>query len=306
MQWRNTALITAVLAAGFMVQPALALTDSTPPTTAMAVTPDKPDGTNGYYKTLPTITLIAADNPGGSGVVSTWYKWDNGANQRYATAIPAPMGSHTITYWSFDDAGNMESLRTYFLKVDNTAPTIVAKVTPPIGPNGTYTSMPTVTFTVTDENGGSGMGTIHAKLDGNAFVPATFIDIPNGNHMLGYFATDYAGNASATQTMAFRVEAGRVLGTTVSVPVVRTIKAKTILATKLKNFNQRVVLTGENFDRATRVWIGKHEAQRVVYRSPNRLDVYIAMGTQGRGMWDVTVTTGDGQTTIAWKALRVR
>lgn len=375
----------------------LQINESTAPVMAATTSPASPDGTNGFYKIAPTITLSASDGTYGSGIASIWYKWDGGATVNYTGPFVAPEGKHTLTSWAFDNASNMSALASAFLLVDTKAPAVTASSAPamPDGNDGYYKTQPSVTLQITDEAGGSGAGSAYYKVDGAAY--AQYANVPfliqQGAHIVTYYATDWAGNASPERTLAMNVDLtdpflmidqaskvasaslspmkitgtavdggagiatitandvsaeidaqgrftvrvplrngdntitfvatdrsgrtitfkravtltqGRVLGVTVGVPVVRSIKAKTILATKLKDFNQRVVLTGENFDHATRVWIGKHEAQRVVYRSPSRLDVYIAMSTQKRGMWDVTVTNGDDQTMTAWKALRVK
>ncbi len=399
VQFSVTNTLNALLTTAYVDDASLILqvNESTLPVVAATISPASPDGTNGFFKTAPTITLSASDGTYGSGVASVWYKWDEGAVVNYTSPFVAPEGKHTLTSWAFDNASNMSAPVSTYLLVDTKTPAVTATSTPvtPDGNNSYYKTQPGVTLQITDETGGSGAGSAYYKIDGAAYTQYVNVPIllPQGAHIVMYYATDWAGNATPERTLAMNVDLtdpflmidqasqvatvssspmkitgtavdggagiftitandipaeidaqgrftvrvplvngkniiaftatdgsgrtiqfkrtvtltqGRVLGVSVSVPVVRALKSNIINATHRKNFNQRVVLTGKNFDRATRVWIGKREAQRVVYRSPSRIDVYIAMNTQKRGLWDITVTNGDGQTTTAWKALRVR
>jgi len=92
------------------------LQDTTPP-----VSLDNSDGkwTN---KTTVTVTLTATDS--GSGVASTFYQINNGATQN-VTSDGHPLfsaeGVHTLTYWSTDKAGNIEtSKQSPIIRIDRT------------------------------------------------------------------------------------------------------------------------------------------------------------------------------------------
>lgn len=54
-----------------------------------------------------TITLSASDGSG-SGVAATYYKLDSGTWQTYTGPIKVTKGTHTIYYYSIDQAGNQE------------------------------------------------------------------------------------------------------------------------------------------------------------------------------------------------------
>ena len=80
---------------------------------AERIPPTTTSDAHGPYSGTATITLSAADDPGGSGVARTYFTVDAGP-QRTGTAIvvPAPaIGSvtHTIEFWSVDNAGNVET-----------------------------------------------------------------------------------------------------------------------------------------------------------------------------------------------------
>jgi hypothetical protein len=73
-----------------------------------------------------TVSLFAQDQAGPvvSGVAATYYELDGGSTQTYTGPFTLGEGSHTVRYWSVDNAGNEETPKTSpTLIVDNTAPT---------------------------------------------------------------------------------------------------------------------------------------------------------------------------------------
>lgn len=92
--------------------------DAHPPTTTHTIT-----GTLGYadwYLSPVSITLQAED--AGSGVVGTVYRVDGGAWQAgHALSIQGD-GIHTLQYYSTDQAGNNEPLRSVTIKIDTRPP----------------------------------------------------------------------------------------------------------------------------------------------------------------------------------------
>ena len=54
-----------------------------------------------------TITFTPSDS--GSGVASTFYTLDGGDSQQGTSVALSTEGSHTLTYWSVDKAGNIET-----------------------------------------------------------------------------------------------------------------------------------------------------------------------------------------------------
>ena len=99
--------------------------DATAPTTTASVAPPSPDLLNGWYGSAPTVTLTPSD--GTSGLASTKYTIDGGAPQTYSAPFAITTeGSHTIQYWSTDNAGNQESPSSLTVKVDLNAPVTTA------------------------------------------------------------------------------------------------------------------------------------------------------------------------------------
>ncbi len=95
--------------------------DCVAPTTTAILNPPEPDGCNGWYKSPVTVTLVATDN---LGVKSTYYRIDNGSWTNYTGNFTiSEDGEHTISYYSVDTVGNVETTHTVSFKIDTTAPT---------------------------------------------------------------------------------------------------------------------------------------------------------------------------------------
>ncbi len=107
-----------------------------------------------------TVVLKAGDNL--SGVASIHYQLNDGqtvANTPTAEGIRVPItaeGTHTLKYWSVDNAGNTETAQTATIKIDKTKPTINHTQSPLANDNGWNNSNVTVKFECADP-GGSGI-----------------------------------------------------------------------------------------------------------------------------------------------------
>jgi hypothetical protein len=112
----------------FLLTP-VAPADQMPPTTTAAVSP-APNAA-GWVPSDVTISFVAADEAGGSGVKEIVYS-AGGAQTIATTTTPGGTasaqltadGTTTFTYFSRDLAGNAESARTLTVKLDHTAPTL--------------------------------------------------------------------------------------------------------------------------------------------------------------------------------------
>jgi hypothetical protein len=127
-----------------------------------------------------------------SGIHATYYRIDGGDALVYGEAFTEPLadGSHSIEYWSIDNAGNAEEHHTTTVSVDTTAPSISAAVTSgTLGANGWYTTPVTVHFTCSDDGSGIAEGACPAdetvSTDGAAQVVTGSV-------------TDRAGNEAST------------------------------------------------------------------------------------------------------------
>ena len=139
------------------------VSDTTPPTTTITLTPSSPNGSNGWYTSPVAVTVAATDNPGGSGVSQTRCVLDPVTPPTNFNDLPAGAcsltsvtgdGSHTIYAASEDNDNNVESpLVTTTFKIDQTPPTLTIS-----GDQGTYSLLSPVEISCTavDNPGGSG------------------------------------------------------------------------------------------------------------------------------------------------------
>ncbi|MDP2210113.1 MAG: Ig-like domain-containing protein, partial [Candidatus Aquicultor sp.] len=95
------------------------IVDIDPPTTTVSSTPATADGANGWFKSVPTITLTSSD-PG-----TTYYSWTSatGPWTTYTAGFTASAGQNTLHYYSEDQVGNKEAAKSKEFKVDTVAPT---------------------------------------------------------------------------------------------------------------------------------------------------------------------------------------
>ncbi|WP_344255852.1 OmpL47-type beta-barrel domain-containing protein [Terrabacter carboxydivorans] len=174
--------------------------DKTAPTTTV-INPISPD--SGWFVTsgIP-VAFQASDKAGGSGVAATYYTIDGGERQTYGEPFTADLstGTHTITYWSVDLAGNEEaheSTNTVQVKVDTIAPTIIATRTP-ANSFGWNNSDVKVTFSCTDTDSGI-----------NGIVgcgPDQTVSSEGDNQSIQGDTQDVAGNKSSVTVDKIRID----------------------------------------------------------------------------------------------------
>ncbi len=93
--------------------------DTVAPTTTASTAPAAPDGTNGWFKTVPTITL------GSTATDLDWivYRWGEGVTTTYTVGFQPPaQGTNTLWWHGADDYGNTEAWKSQDIKVDSVAP----------------------------------------------------------------------------------------------------------------------------------------------------------------------------------------
>lgn len=170
--------------------------DRTAPVTTATV-PDPNEA--GWYDADVQVGLTGSDN---LGEVTTFYSVDGGATTTYAGPFSIGEGTHTVSYWSKDAAGNLEKAGTPLsLRVDETAPatTVVNPITPDSG--WFVTSGIPVEFQADDA--GSGVAATYFRVDDGPVTtygePFTQ-DLSTGAHTLTYWSVDVAGNVEAHDT----------------------------------------------------------------------------------------------------------
>jgi hypothetical protein len=169
--------------------------DTTAPvTTATASAP----AVTGWYADRAQLTLNAADNL--SGIDATYYRVDGGAATSYTGPFDFTTGGvHTITFWSKDQAGNLEDAsgpgHTLTVKIDNITPSISGAASPAPNASGWNNSDVTVRFTCSDAESGIAGCTSDAVLRADA-----------ANQSVTGTATDHGGNSSTTTVGGLNID----------------------------------------------------------------------------------------------------
>lgn len=174
--------------------------DKDAPITSVVVVP--PDGINDWYVTSPAIDLFAADSF--SGVFKTVYKWDDALSfTDYTTTLAIPSeGIHTLYFYSQDNAGNIEQVKSQEFKLDTIAPVTTDDI------SGQWTNDKVITFISTDTS--SGTYRTYYTIDtfippdptlSSAFTTNSTITVPvDGIYFVKYFSIDNAGNIESVKT----------------------------------------------------------------------------------------------------------
>jgi Bacterial Ig domain/Bacterial Ig-like domain len=182
------------------------LVDNTKPST----TDNAPSG----WQSNP-ITVTLTPNDAGSGINVTEYSVDGSPTYTVGTSvvIPAPAdgssdGAHTIAYFSVDNAGNIETVKSTTVLIDATLPACAScsaadylhgTVTLSASPTETGSGIQSVTFEYTAA-GGSIWTTIGTDTTGPAPYTTGWntLPVPDGHYDLRISVTDNANNVTTT------------------------------------------------------------------------------------------------------------
>jgi hypothetical protein len=177
--------------------------DSTVPVTQATLAGTQ--GNNGWYNDQAQVTLSATDTP--SGVETTFYKLDDGAQQTYSGPFNITDSTyHTIIFWSVDRAVNTESQRSMLIKVDSVPPSSQASASSTWRYDVWYQSPAQIYINATDS--ASNIATTYYTIDGGPTqtYTAVFNITAGGVHVVNYWSVDNAGNTEAQKSLTVRVD----------------------------------------------------------------------------------------------------
>ena len=102
--------------------------DITAPTTNAGLLGNK--GNDNWFRSDVELSLNAQDNEGGLGVQYTAYRNHEGNWQKYESPLTfTDEGNYKIEFYSEDNDGNLEDIRTVEFQIDKTEPSITAHIT---------------------------------------------------------------------------------------------------------------------------------------------------------------------------------
>ncbi len=184
--------------------------DTIAPTTFYNITPELPDGENGWYVTFPTINFTTDVNLSSESNVTSYYHWDLDNDSVYVNEFQAFEGEHTLYYHSVDGAGNNETEKSLEFKIDTITPHTNLTTTPsvPDGNDSWYLTVPTVNLSLNRSGGAEEVQTsFFYGWDNVSFTLFTDLLLPpNGNNTLYYYAVDQAGNQEPGQTNIYKID----------------------------------------------------------------------------------------------------
>ena len=119
--------------------------------TSLVVTPQAPDGTDGYYVTQPKVVIVGTA-PSGL-VYSIKYRIDQGEFRTYVVGAELAIteGQHTIEYYAEDSSGSREDTKSAQFKVFLGKPTVV--ITAPVNNSVVHSASVVVSGTASGATG---------------------------------------------------------------------------------------------------------------------------------------------------------
>jgi hypothetical protein len=177
--------------------------DRTAPATVASV----PDANGaGWYGDAVTVVLDGSDN--GSGIATTYYAVDDGAAKAYDRPFSfGTEGTHSILFWSVDNAGNIETAGAPIsLRIDKTAPRTT--VLNPISPDSGWFVRSGIPFALDASDSGAGVAATYYTIDGerHAYGEPFTADLSTGTHHVTYWSVDLADNAEAAHSFDVNVD----------------------------------------------------------------------------------------------------
>ncbi len=191
--------------------------DTTPPlTTATGLAAG---ATLDWHSSAASFTLVASDAT--SGPAATFYTIDSGSAQLYSGApvLLGADGSYTITYWSVDIAGKVETPHTAYLNIDATPPSAISGLASATHPSQTtwYTNTTPGFGWSAATDAGSGVagyacvldqtsGTVPAATVTTEATSASFPSRADGTYYFHIRAVDNAGNGGPPSQYVVKID----------------------------------------------------------------------------------------------------
>ena len=104
------------------------ITPAAPPNPTDTVAPTTFADAINSYRGMANIYLTAQDDPGGSGVAGTFYIIDGGGTHAGPYILVTGLGDHHVHYWSIDNAGNTEAMKTADIWISPASAQTVPKI----------------------------------------------------------------------------------------------------------------------------------------------------------------------------------
>jgi large repetitive protein len=135
-----------------------------------------------------------------SGVKETYYSLNGAEYLKGATAFVSDPGLNTVSFFSVDNAGNIEEVKTVSVKVDATAPVTTLNIDDQWNQGEVA-----VELTATDDL--SGVANTYYSLNGTDFVEGTSLVVSEaGVTTVSFYSVDNAGNVEEVTTVEVKID----------------------------------------------------------------------------------------------------
>lgn len=183
------------------VQVKVVVSDSAAPVLTVTVSPDAPDGMNGWWKSIVNVSATATDDSGVAPRIEV--SRDGGVTWDVFAPLVLADGSPSLKLRAVDAAGNVSAVVDQAFKIDRVAPSASAVVD---------SAARKVALTGADAEPGSGVAGLEYRVDGAEAWTAVAgagaeITVGAGAATVEYRAVDAAGNVSAAQSALVPAEA---------------------------------------------------------------------------------------------------
>jgi hypothetical protein len=175
--------------------------DVIPPVTVLYFSPEAPDGDNGWYVSNVSVTLNATDDM--SGVNVTYYRINSGAWEIYENPFFLNTSNYyTIDFYSIDNAGNVENVKSASCKIDVVPPVTTYHIDPP--------GYHILSLWATDDM--SGVNHTFIQVDGGAWqeYSGPIFLTTDGSHIIKFYSIDRAGNVEDIQQITIHPESDKI------------------------------------------------------------------------------------------------
>ncbi|WP_010076205.1 OmpL47-type beta-barrel domain-containing protein [Clostridium cellulovorans] len=145
-----------------------------------------------------TVNLTATDSL--SGVYKTFYSIDDSSFAQGTSFTVSGEGVHKVTFYSIDNAGNIETTTTVYVRIDNSTPVTISDL------NNNW-SKDDVTINLTATDALSGIYKTFYSIDDADYVEGTSLTVSgSGIHKVTFYSIDNAGNIEPTTTVYVRID----------------------------------------------------------------------------------------------------
>ncbi|MFP7473249.1 hypothetical protein SFC55_19765 [Niallia taxi] len=144
-----------------------------------------------------SVLLEAEDDE--TGVANTYYSLNEGIIQAGTSVYIDQEGVNKLSFNSLDKAGNMEEVKTVYIKLDKTSPVTTISEMP------AYAQIVDVQLTSSDSL--SGVDKTYYSINGSDYVEGTSFSVEKeGTNEISYYSVDVAGNKEEVKTAQVKID----------------------------------------------------------------------------------------------------